>query len=130
MKEKLEKKLFKDFPCLYGDKDKSPRETLICFGMETGDGWHDLIRRLSIKLEPICKKHGCRASQVKEKFGTLRFYLTFNPEETDEPIREAEKESAITCEICGKAGKLRGSSWMSTECDECWENTKRKRDEV
>ncbi len=62
--------------------------------------------------------------QIKEKFGTLRFY----PERVSENIREAmyvlinaaEAETAHTCEECGAEGvqhNLRG--WLTTLCEGC-----------
>lgn len=62
----------------------------------------------------------CRASQVKEKFGTLRFYMTGQTPEMDTIINEAERKSAVTCEACGKKGKIRGHGWLSTRCAACW----------
>lgn len=61
----------------------------------------------------------CRASQVKEKFGTLRFYMTSSSDEMEAIIREAERKSAVTCEECGKKGKLRGRGWLYTACGPC-----------
>ena len=85
-------------------------------------------------------------TQVKQKFGTLRVYWTFSsdcPLFTDEfkskcdditklqpvidryqasingMVHYAEHLSEITCEVCGKPGKLRGTSWVTTLCDEC-----------
>jgi hypothetical protein len=62
------------------------------------------------------------ASQVKEKFGTLRFYLTQGTEEMYAITDEAERKSAKTCEECGKPGKLRGHGWVYTRCAACWKN--------
>lgn len=63
------------------------------------------------------------AVQVKEKFGTLRFYLGPVPMEYDDQvydwIREAEKASARTCEYCGEPGTTRGGGWIRTLCDRC-----------
>lgn len=59
---------------------------------------------------------GPRASQVKEKYGTLRFYMTIQTDEMDPIITIAEKRSAVTCEQCGKKGKLRGRGWYYTAC--------------
>lgn len=50
----------------------------------------------------------CRASQVKEKFGTLRFYMTSQTPEMDKIIEKACRKSAKTCEECGKPGKVVG----------------------
>lgn len=66
------------------------------------------------------------ATQVKEKFGTLRFYLIVpmeHEDEVDAMVTKAEDESGITCEDCGARGKTRGKSWISTLCDSC--NSKR-----
>lgn len=61
-----------------------------------------------------------RASQVKEKYGTLRFYMDYSTKEMQNFIRETEDKSKVTCEQCGKLGKLRTSSyWLQTLCDKC-----------
>lgn len=94
-------------------------------GFECGDGWFDLIMRLSVKIEADLRSmlaEGKRRQdlpcvhQVKEKFGTLRFYMS-QPAQWREWIAEAEAESARTCELCGAAGALsvRGG-WDSTMC--------------
>jgi hypothetical protein len=62
-----------------------------------------------------------RATQVKEKYGTLRFYLSASTDEMENIIDEAERLSAITCEQCGADAKLRGTSWVTTLCDQCYE---------
>lgn len=59
------------------------------------------------------------ASQVKEKYGTLRFYTTYETEEMSQLISIAERKSAITCETCGKLGKRNNYGWVTTLCDEC-----------
>ena len=58
------------------------------------------------------------ASQVKEKFGTLRFYIDRGTDEHYNFIRFAEYMSAVTCEQCGAPGKRRGHGWIYTTCDE------------
>ena len=124
MKSELDKKLVEDFPILYQDRYKTPQETIMCFGFECGDGWEILIRKLSEKIEGYNRVHldsPVVAVQVKEKFGTLRFYVSNNPEEVCNWIDEAETESEVVCEQCGKLGKLRGEGWLYTMCDECWE---------
>ena len=56
--------------------------------------------------------------QVKEKFGSLRFYINGGTEEHYNYIRFAEHLSARTCETCGAPGKMRGQGWYYTACDE------------
>jgi hypothetical protein len=61
-----------------------------------------------------------RASQIKEKYGTLRFYMTSGTNEMYAITDKAERQSSVTCEFCGKPGKLRGYGWYSTRCSPCW----------
>jgi len=56
--------------------------------------------------------------QVKEKFGTLRFYCG-GTEAIDKYVRLAERFSSVTCEDCGKLGKANDSGWIRTQCDAC-----------
>jgi len=128
MKQEYEEKLHKDFPLLYADKDKSPEESLICFGFECGDGWYTLLRNLSAKLESAIMRHiqenptdeyRPRAVQVKEKFGGLRFYMTSETPEISDFIRAAERKSYETCEACGEVGTTGGKGWISTLCEKC-----------
>lgn len=56
--------------------------------------------------------------QVKEKFGTLRFYYTGGDETIRGMVRMAESMSALTCETCGKPGEVRHGGWIRTLCDE------------
>lgn len=96
----------------------------IAFGFECGDGWFDLLLECSIKIEAIINslpgldQVGFYATQVKEKFGTLRFYMSYHTDEIDAIIAIAEEKSSVTCEVCGAPGQLRGNSWLSTTCDE------------
>lgn len=111
--------LVEHFPNLYADCGRSPKESCMAFGFECGDGWFELLKELSERLEP---EAGAVAAQVKEKFGTLRFYLRGGA--TDAAwgaIDEAEAKSGETCESCGKPGSLRGKSWVQTLCDGCSE---------
>ena len=58
------------------------------------------------------------ASQVKEKFGTLRFYYYGGDDQVDGIERMAESMSAVMCETCGAPGKTRNGGWIQTLCDE------------
>jgi hypothetical protein len=57
------------------------------------------------------------ASQVKEKFGGLRFYTNGYTEEVSGMIRMAESMSYRTCEVCGNPGRSNNYGWISTLCD-------------
>jgi len=54
--------------------------------------------------------------QVKEKFGTLRFYYTGGDDYISGLVSMAESMSAVTCEECGAPGKRVGGGWISTLC--------------
>lgn len=55
--------------------------------------------------------------QVKEKFGTLRFYYRGGDDYVDGVVRMAEEMSAVTCEECGAPGRSRRGGWIRTLCD-------------
>ena len=127
--------LTESFPKLYSaisqEKEKySKGEPFhpIAFGFDCGDGWFPLLYKLSIQLEnyisslPEDAQSIVYAVQVKEKFGTLRFYMSSYSEEMDAYIVAAEKESSKTCEVCGNPGITLGESWLSTLCLSCYVN--------
>jgi hypothetical protein len=95
-----------------------------------GDGWECIIRNLSNQLDFLNEYAPLwvEAVQVKEKFGTLRYYVNISTDNkwwTDivyALIDAAEARSALTCEECGSyGGKLRTGGWIRTLCDECEE---------
>src|SRR5579864_3526705 len=98
MKKELDDKLVESFPNLYADRHASMQETCMCWGFP-GDGWFDLIFELSKKLElmilllPEEQRKEMKASQVKEKFGGLRFYMTYHHTEMAKLIAQAERDS-------------------------------------
>lgn len=67
------------------------------------------------------------AEQVKEKFGTLRFYVREATPEQYAYITFAEAMSARVCEKCGAPGVQRSGGWVRTLCDlheEQWQRDK------
>jgi hypothetical protein len=57
------------------------------------------------------------ALQVKEKFGTLRFYYGGGDSMIEGLVRMAESISGVTCEVCGNAGEIGGERWLQTLCE-------------
>lgn len=89
-----------------------------------GDGWEDLLQRACRRIREAVRADGgsFRATQLKEKYGTLRFYWTGDlsakaAAAVEDAIDLAEARSATTCEVCGEPGVLRGGGWMTTRCD-------------
>lgn len=124
--------LLKNYPILYQDAYKSPRETCMCWGFECGDGWFHLIDDLSKKIEEWNNKNPDKlitAAQVKEKFGTLCFYTNGYYDEISKLIDEAEEKSIITCEECGSTDGVTQTSppeWITTLCKKCMRKHKLK----
>lgn len=58
------------------------------------------------------------AQQIKEKFGTLRFYIKGGDRYIHGAIQMADSMSEHICEECGNAGSRRSGSWIRTLCDE------------
>ena len=87
-----------------------------------GPGWAELVRR----CYRACAEHNVCISQVKEKFGGLRFYVTkvgrpSVPREVFDVIDSAEEQSLTTCEACGHSGRVREEQgWFKTLCDNCF----------
>lgn len=83
------------------------------WGFEHRDGWFDIILRLFHTLSSIAlvNKIDIKAKQIKEKFGTLRFYYTVGKCTSrvytviNNAARAAKAESNVTCEDCGKLGQ-------------------------
>ena len=71
-----------------------------------------------------------RASQVKEKFGSLRFYMSSATNEMWDLIKEAESKSATICEECGSLGEERDDGWIRTLCDKCHQNRIKQQEEL
>lgn len=118
MRKELDEALVRDFPDLYQDRDGDPTKTLMCFGFGCGDGWEPIIRKLSEHLTFLAKAENTpiTAFQVKEKFGTLRFYTNGMTDIMSACIAVAENRSAQTCETCGQYGRTRGGGWVRTLC--------------
>ena len=56
--------------------------------------------------------------QVKEKFGTLRFYYSGGDDYISGLVSMAESMSGVTCETCGKPGTQTSGGWIKTVCKE------------
>lgn len=66
--------------------------------------------------------HQVVATQIKEKFGTLRFYVNGADEYCYGIINFAESMSGCTCEVCGQLGTLQNEGWMKTRCEKHEDN--------
>jgi hypothetical protein len=67
--------------------------------------------------------------QVKEKFGTLRFYSAWFSDQFQGAVSFAESYSALVCEICGKPGELYRAGWLKTLCPEHTKERQKQQEE-
>jgi hypothetical protein len=78
-----------------------------------GKGWSKIINNL-YDAKP---KH-TRVVQVKEKYGTLRFYTECSTDWYEDLINFYEYKSGDICEQCGEKGTVRSDlGWILTLCD-------------
>lgn len=131
MKEELDKLLCEKYPKIFRDRHAPMTETCMCWGLEVGDGWYQIIDSLCNQIqhrvdwkqeqkEKYGRGDGCHqvvATQVKEKFGGLRFYYEGGDDMIDGMVRMAESWAACTCETCGNPGHMRTGGWIRTLCD-------------
>ena len=140
MKDELDQKLCEKYSLIFVNRHEDIRTTAMCWGFEVGDGWYNVIDRLCSNIQNHIDwrneqrksllesnphnmsvpdaVHQVVATQIKEKFGTLSFYYSGGDDYIDGMVRMAESMSAVTCEQCGASGRLRGSCWFYTACDE------------
>ena len=127
MKQELQDKIFEDFPELF--ELRRPRKEgekvmpSICYGLECGNGWYDLIYTLCSQITNHLKWNKkddkVQVVQVKEKFGGLRFYTNGVSDEIRGMIRMAEAMSYKICDVCGNKGENRNNrGWYETTCEE------------
>jgi len=126
MKKELDKLLCEKYPKMMVNRNKDMQETCMCWGFECGDGWFNILDQLMGNIQHhIDWKNRTEEvvaqvtlDQVKEKFGTLRFYYTGGDDYISGLVSMAESMSGITCETCGKPGTSTGGSWVKTACPE------------
>lgn len=105
---------------------KYPKLFRTCKLIECDKGWDSILDNLCgciqqyVTSNPLSKDFDI--TQVKEKFGTLRFYTNYSDDYIDGMICLAEYLSSKTCERCGdtnRASLERLGGWVKTICSTC-----------
>ena len=132
MKQELDKLLCEKYPKMMINRNKSMQETCMCWGFECGNGWFTILDQLMSNIqhhidwnnknfEKGYKQYKqvpqVTLDQVKEKFGTLRFYYQGGDDEISCMVRMAGSMRAVTCEECGNPGTTGGEGWITTLCE-------------
>lgn len=107
------------FPKLFSGRWKS---------VGVGPGWYNIITELCYHIDSHVEWkqrqtfNDCSdvvIEQIKEKYGTLRFYYSGGDSTVDSLVSLAESMSSYTCEECGKPGaQVSTGGWIKTLCDE------------
>ena len=119
MTPELDRLLCARYPRIFAERHLSPRETCMCWGFP-GNGWYGLIDTLCSALQAGTERHGepqIVATEVKEKFGRLRFLVREASPAQHQAIAAAERMSVAICEVCGEPGKLIADNNYRTRCE-------------
>ncbi len=88
-----------------------------------GEGWHALIREALEKIDALVGGDAAkfRIGQIKEKFGSLRFYCFVDDESVADEVfsiaEEIEARSATMCESCGAPAQIHSyGGWYGCLC--------------
>jgi hypothetical protein len=93
------------------------------YGCVAPDGWKDIVLKADAMLAYMDPKY--KITQIKEKWGTLRYYFETEKSGIELDIMyaiatQAEAYSASVCETCGKFGELRTERrYIQTLCSKC-----------
>lgn len=105
------------------DELRAKYPELSAVGLEVASGWYPLLDDLLTAIRGRVIQHGHSTSdikylQIKEKFAALRCYVQ-TPVDVQDLIWRAEIRSELTCESCGRFGRLRPGGWVTIRCDAC-----------
>lgn len=80
------------------------------------------LREELIRIDPsLLNKY--RVSQVKEKYGTLRWYADSYSDQMEDILTKYEDISQYTCVVCGKINvPIFDDGWISPFCIECYKS--------
>lgn len=139
MNSELQNQLYEKYPQLFVNKNKTPMESPMCFGIECGEGWYDILSSLCWMIKQheeniserirIRNKVGTqndkedldyfpvKFDQIKEKFGGLRVYFSGGDEYVEGLVGMAEAMSYKICDVCGNKGEPNKDGWISTRCE-------------
>lgn len=118
----LQEQLYTRHPLIFQERTLPETETAMCWGIATGNGWYHLIDALCIQLQRVTDQDGAPqiiASQVKEKFGSLRFHTREADGRQKAMIELARQISQRTCDVCGEPGTTASTRRLvATRCKE------------
>lgn len=115
MRKELDEALVAKYPLIFRDRFGNPRETLMCWGFECGDGWYGII-------DTLCGLLTSEYRQAKERYESVKMYYEtdghypwkngkeITPEMVEElrlAMVEKEKYIPVAMQVKEKFGGLR-----------------------
>ena len=103
----LQEQLYRRYPLIFQERGLPTTETAMVWGIATGNGWYHLIDGLCAQLQSETDQLGAPqivATQVKEKLGSLRFYVRDANDRQSAMIDLAQELSQRVCDVCGGPG--------------------------
>ncbi len=100
---------------------------------ECSGGWRHLLEDLLRDIDATLTeddREAFQVTQVKEKYGTLRFYTGAFSDDIERLVEVAERRSAMTCEVCGEPGRVQGKGWVSCRCTQHDDDARRREREA
>ena len=111
-------KVVEDYDYRYTELDAMPNGWRKAFGI-------DLCKELKESLIKVNYLEKYRITDIKEKYGTLRWYDAGCPDDfLHEILPKYVKKSKYTCIKCGNPATKVSLGWISPWCDECADNIK------
>lgn len=131
MRKELDDKLCIKYPRIFANRNKTKYESPFYYGFEHGDGWFDLLDQLCDCIQDYLDRNPTVpqvvVNQVKEKFGTLNFYVSGGDDTTRAMISQAGKDSENICESCGSNDRVTNTKgWIKYLCVDCMEEHLKK----
>ena len=117
MKPELANKLFDTFPKIF-------KQSGMIGSIDCPDSWYTIISTACYLIQQECDRTGSQvaAVQVKEKYGTLRFYTHNSSPFIDGVLDMAEEMTTLVCASCGTTKDLTPTEgYILYMCNRCQE---------
>ena len=96
----------------YSEFDSFPEGWKRAFGI-------DMMKEVKNELIKNKYLYKFRITQIKEKYGTIRFYYNAGTEELSNIVNRYENKSFLTCISCGEKAKYITNGWICPYCENC-----------
>ena len=113
MKRELDEALCAKYPLIFKDRNADMRTTCMCWGLECGDGWYNIIDVLCGLLTSDYRQAESRYDFIKDKLGQPRWASSkelVTQEQIDEAKAKLEEETLkvpVAVQVKEKFGGLR-----------------------